>query len=140
MDDRALIAETNRNFYRALAARDMRLMEQVWLHADWVGCVHPGWTLLIGWKAIRQSWADILAGDEHLQIMPSQVMNHVEKDLAWVTCVENITAHDEGRWQYSLAQTTNLLQRVNTDWKLIHHHASPMPTVGRRNADEAEMN
>lgn len=130
MDDRAHIAETNRNFYRALAARDMRLMDQVRLHADWVGCVQPGWPLLVGWKAIRQSWVNIFAGGQPLQIMPSQVVIHIEKDLAWVTCTENITAHDEGDWNYSVAQATNLFQRVNDEWKLIHHHASPMPPQG----------
>ena len=130
MDDRAAIAETNRNFYRALAARDMRMMDQVWLHAEWVGCVHPGWALLVGWKNIRQSWVDIFAGGQHLQIMPSQVVMHIEKDLAWVTCTENITAHDEGEWHYSMATATNLFQRVNNEWKLIHHHASPMPVPG----------
>ncbi len=140
MDDRALIAETNRNFYRALTSRDMRVMDQVWLHADWVGCVHPGWSLLVGWKAIRQSWVEILSRDQHMQIMPSRVTIHIEKDLAWVTCTENITVHDEGRWQYSLAQATNLFQRVNDDWKMIHHHASPMPTHGTRDADVAAMN
>ena len=130
MDDRALIAETNRNFYRALAAHDMRMMDQVWLHADWVACVHPGWAMLVGWKAVRQSWVDIFASGQHMQIMPSQVVIHIEKDLAWVTCTENITAHGEGEWRYSVATTTNLFQRANGEWKLIHHHASPMPPQG----------
>src|SRR5262245_41849444 len=118
MDDRALIAETNRNFYRALAARDMPLMDQVWLHADWVGCVHPGWTLLTGWATIRESWVAILSGDQQLQIIPSQVMIHIENDLAWVTCLENITALAGARWQYSLTQATNLFQRVAHEWKM----------------------
>jgi ketosteroid isomerase-like protein len=129
-DDRALIASANRDFYRALASRDMRMMEQVWLHEEWVGCVHPGWALLVGWKAVRQSWVNIFAGGQRLQTMPSQVVIHIEKDLAWVTCTENITAHDSGAWTYSVAQATNLFQRVDGEWKLIHHHASPMPAHG----------
>ncbi len=127
MEDRATIAATNRNFYRALAARDMRVMDQVWLHAEWIGCVHPGQPLISGWKNIRHSWVQIFSSDQHLQIMPSQVVIRVEDQLAWVTCIENITTHHEGSWQHSLAQATNLFQHVNDEWKLIHHHASPMP-------------
>ncbi|MEP7198667.1 MAG: nuclear transport factor 2 family protein, partial [Chloroflexota bacterium] len=127
MDDRAQIAETNRNFYRAMRTGDMRLMEQVWLHADWVGCVHPGWPLLVGWPNIRHSWTQIFAGGQSLHIMPSQVVMHIEKDLAWVTCVENITAHEENAWQHSVATATNLFQRANDEWRMIHHHASAMP-------------
>jgi ketosteroid isomerase-like protein len=127
MEDRAAIAMANRNFYRALASRDMRLMEVVWLHADWVCCAHPGWAMLVGWKEIRQSWVSIMASEQRLQIMPSQVIIHVEQNLAWVTCVENITTHDEAEWRYAVAQTTNIFQRVGDEWKLIHHHASPLP-------------
>lgn len=131
-NDRAAVATSNRAFYRALASRDMRTMDPVWLHADWVGCVHPGWALLVGWKVIRQSWVDIFASGQNLQIMPSQVVIHIEKDLAWVTCLENITVHDEGDWNYSIATATNLFQRVNDEWKLIHHHASATPPAGTR--------
>ena len=42
------------SFYRAMRAQDMRLMEQVWLRADWVGCVHPGGALIVGWRAVRE--------------------------------------------------------------------------------------
>ena len=127
MEDRAAIAATNRNFYRAMGARDMRAMDQVWLHAEWVGCVHPGRPLISGWKAIRHSWVQIFSGEQHLQIMPSQVVIRVEDRLVWVCCIENITTHQQGTWQHSLAQATNLFQRVNDEWKLIHHHASSMP-------------
>lgn len=129
MDDRAAIAEANRNFYRALRAQDMRMMDQVWLHADWVACVHPGWTLLVGWREVRESWVRILAGAP-MQIMPSQVVIHVARDLAWVTCVENITTPGEALWQTAVAQATNLFQRAGEEWRMIHHHASTVAPGG----------
>lgn len=136
MDERATIAETHRNFYRALRGRDMRLMDTVWLHEDWVCCVHPGWPMLTGWKAIRQSWVDIMSSDQRLQIMPSQVVIRIEYHLAWVTCVENITTYSDAELQTGVAQATNLFQRVDNDWKMIHHHASPMPPPEARGWQE----
>jgi len=49
------IEETNARFYRAVESRDLDAMEALWLHADYVRCVHPGWCLLSGWDAVRQS-------------------------------------------------------------------------------------
>jgi len=126
MDDRAAIAETNRNLYRAMRGQDMRLMDQVWLHADWVTCIHPGSALLAGWPAVRESWVRILSSGA-LPVMPTRVMIHVERDLAWVTCIENITLPGETFWQTSATQATNLFQRAGDEWRMIHHHASAMP-------------
>lgn len=131
MDDRVAIAETNRNFYRALRGQDMRMLDQVWLHADWVACVHPGAAQVTGWPAVRDSWVRILTRGP-LPVLPTQVMIHVERDLAWVTCVENITMPGEPLWQTAAMQATNLFQRNGDEWRMIHHHASPLP-----NADEA---
>jgi ketosteroid isomerase-like protein len=129
MDDRAAIAEANRNFYRAMRAQDMRLMEHVWLRADWVGCVHPGGALIVGWRAVRESWLYIMARGA-VNVLPTQVTIHVERDLAWVTCIENITVPAEKLWRNTLTQATNLFQRSGDEWRMIHHHASPVSAPG----------
>ncbi|MCH7766008.1 MAG: hypothetical protein IH916_05570, partial [Acidobacteria bacterium] len=37
------VLAANRRFYTAMDSLDLEGMEAVWLHADWVKCVHPGW-------------------------------------------------------------------------------------------------
>ncbi|MDO8479545.1 MAG: nuclear transport factor 2 family protein [Candidatus Rokubacteria bacterium] len=61
------IEETNARFYRAIESRDLDAMEAVWLHADYVRCVHPGWGLLSGWDTVRQSWAAIFKDNRELR-------------------------------------------------------------------------
>ena len=60
------VREANRRFYLAFAALDMELMDQVWLHEDWVQCVHPGWDLLIGWEEVRESWLRIFTSTQRM--------------------------------------------------------------------------
>ena len=49
LTDEEEVLAVNRTFYTALHTLDMSLMAQVWLHEDWVKCLHPGWDLL--WPA-----------------------------------------------------------------------------------------
>jgi SnoaL-like domain len=56
-EDQAELIEANARFYRAFESFDLGQMEQVWSHADHVRCIHPGWALLAGWDAVRESCA-----------------------------------------------------------------------------------
>src|SRR4029079_1613206 len=50
------VADTNEAFYRAISSGDFAAMEELWFPAEWAECVHPGWTSLRGWEAVRDSW------------------------------------------------------------------------------------
>ena len=49
----------NTRFYQVFEALDIAAMEGVWVHDEHVKCVHPGWPLLTGWDAVRESWRTI---------------------------------------------------------------------------------
>ena len=51
------VRRANDRFYRAFESLDMKQMEAMWVQTDRAKCVHPGWELLEGWDAVRQSWA-----------------------------------------------------------------------------------
>ncbi|HMX30241.1 MAG TPA: nuclear transport factor 2 family protein, partial [Blastocatellia bacterium] len=42
-DVRDAVEQANQSFYLALENADLEAMAAVWLHEDWVKCVHPGW-------------------------------------------------------------------------------------------------
>ena len=123
-DDAAEVEEANARFYRALESLDIFQMEQVWSHGDHVRCVHPGWCLLSGWDAVRQSWEAIFRDSSEMRFSISDVDVHVEGDLAWVTCGENILSQARGQIGVTSLLATNMFERRGGDWLMIHHHAS----------------
>jgi uncharacterized protein (TIGR02246 family) len=127
--DATAVAAANLSFYRALEARDLENMGQVWLQDDTASCVHPGWHRLDGWEEIERSWENIFSNSRPWTVTCEDVRIAVAGDLAWVTCVEVIVpfgGDEEG--DAARMQATNLFGRVDGRWRLIHHHASPSPT------------
>lgn len=125
-DDYAAVREANRGFYEALERLDLQAMERVWLTEDWVKCIHPGWEMITGWPNIRRSWAVIFDSTQAMRIILTDISVHVIGDVAWVSCLENITAYHDGGMSPGLAQATNIFLRRQGEWFLVHHHASPV--------------
>jgi ketosteroid isomerase-like protein len=123
-DARRAVAEANARFYRAFEALDLAAMDAVWAHGEDVKCVHPGWPLLTGWSAVRESWQAIFANTEEMRFTISDVHVVLHADLGWVTCTENILSEVRGRVAVTAILATNLFAREADGWRMIHHHAS----------------
>ena len=132
------VREANRRFYQAFAALSLEQMDEVWLHEDWVECVHPGWDLLLGWEEVRESWARIFTSTQRMKIEITSVWVRVEGSVAWVACTEQVTSSFERGFDQGLVQATNLFVlrdppadappgQARPAWKMVAHHASPLP-------------
>ena len=132
------VREANRHFYQAFAALDLEQMDEVWLHEDWVECVHPGWDLLLGWEEVRESWARIFTSTQRMKMEIRSVWVHVEGAVAWVACTEQVTSTFEQGFDQALVQATNIFVlrdapadappgQARSVWKMVAHHASPLP-------------
>ena len=88
--DREEVLKVNQRFYEALGRRDLELMGTVWVKDSRAGCVHPGWIMLQGWEAIRQSWENVFDPRDQLNIRLSNVNVEVRGDVAWVTCNQEL--------------------------------------------------
>ena len=130
MSDEAEVIEANARFYRAFEALDIDEMDRVWAHGPHVKCVHPGWPLLTGWEAVRESWDTIFTNTEEMRFTLSNVSAAVGDDVAWVTCTENILSEVAGRVSVTAILATNLFERDGGGWRMIHHHASHVLTGG----------
>ena len=124
MSDLADIEQANARFYQAFETLDLARMDLVWSHGEHVTCVHPGWSLLVGWDAVRSSWEAIFENTAEIRFTLSDVRAAANGDLAWVTCTENIFSEVRGRLTVTSVLATNLFERGPRGWLMIHHHAS----------------
>ena len=118
------MTEANAQFYRAFETLDVAAMDAVWAHEADVACVHPGWPMLTGWSAVRESWRAIFANTEEMRFTLSDVRVGTGGPLGWVTCTENILSDVQGRVSVTAILATNLFARAGDQWLMIHHHAS----------------
>lgn len=120
----AEVEEANARFYRAFEALDIAAMDDVWAHTEHVKCVHPGWPLLTGWDAVRESWRVIFENTAEVRFTIGDVAVVVTGGIAWVTCTENILQSVRDRLSVTSVLATNLFTRTPDGWRMIHHHAS----------------
>lgn len=127
--DREKVLRVNQRFYEALGKRDLELMSTVWVRDERAGCVHPGWIMLQGWEAIRQSWENVFDPRDRLDIRLSNVNVEVRGDVAWVTCIQELVYIKRDPVMVNIAQSTNIFERHGDTWLMVLHHASPIPVV-----------
>ena len=125
-DDCDAVIAANTAFYRAFESLNLTRMEDVWLRAANVKCVHPGWGLLVGWGPVMESWQRIFANTVAMHFTLTGIHVEVVGDLAWVVLTENLESqHREGS-AAAQVQATNIFERQEGRWFLVHHHGSPV--------------
>ncbi len=124
------VTRANQEFYQAFESLDIGRMDRIWAQQEYVTCIHPGWTLRIGWPAVRDSWVLIFNNTFSMKFDLTEIQVQVAGDVAWVICTENITSRQGETTQESRVLATNLYERVGEQWKIIHHHGSPVMGTG----------
>lgn len=124
-DDDAVLA-ANDAFYRAFESLEIDRMRALWLSSATISCIHPGWAALVGWPAVMESWEQIFAGTLSMRFTLSDVSVHVAGDAAWVLCVENIESRQVDGAAAARVQATNVFQRRDGRWHIVHHHGGPL--------------
>lgn len=116
----------NEAFYKGFESLDITKMDAIWAHQDYVTCIHPGWHIRIGWPDVRDSWVVIFNNIFSMEFSLSELQVQVAGDVAWVICTENITSRQDDTTQHSQVVATNLFEKMENTWKMIHHHGSPL--------------
>ena len=120
------VMQANQGFYRAFQSLDIDQMVEVWVHAESVKCVHPGWALLQGWEPVMESWERIFDNADMMQFAITGAEVTLEGESAWVTCTENITSVMGGRSTEGRVQAINIYRKLEERWLMVYHHGSPM--------------
>jgi ketosteroid isomerase-like protein len=129
VNEHEALRRANERFYQALEGLDLGLMEGLWLHEDFVQCVHPGWEAIVGWSGVRRSFEEIFASTRWLRVAPTAVREVVLSEVGIVSCAENITlgGGPDGDLDLAMAHATNVFRRTKDGWRMILHHASSAP-------------
>lgn len=129
------VVAANERFYRAFESLDIKEMEAVWATTGAVQCIHPGWGPLSGWAEVRDGWVRIFNHTSAMQFTPQILHVSVHGDLAWLICVEVIHSRHGDQEQATQVLATNVFERREGAWRMLHHHASP---IFRASEEEAE--
>ena len=113
-------------FYEALEAADAEAMMEVWAEDEEIVCIHPGGPRLSGFVDVRASWVEIFAGGRRLEVQVSHQVVLGGMMLAVHSVRENISVKGETRSSMPVA-ATNAYLRTGNGWRMILHHASPVP-------------
>ena len=120
------VRKANADFYKAFETLNMKEMESVWLSEGHIQCIHPGWGVLRGWEPVMASWRRIFENTKEIHFMLTEVQIKVHDSLGWVTLCENITSRVGEEVVTGIVLTTNIFEKRNGSWFIIHHHGSPV--------------
>jgi uncharacterized protein (TIGR02246 family) len=125
-EDEKAVAAVNERFYRVFEHLDLEEMGRIWAADDSIQCGHPGWSVLRGRRAVMESWRRIFENSPIVRIMLTDVRIQVRGPVAWVTLYEHLNSSVEGQQVSATVLSTNILEKQGEEWRLIHHHGSPV--------------
>lgn len=127
--DSEAVRRANQAFYRAFESLDVAQMEAVWVRSARAQCTHPGWPRRVGFAAVMDSWERIFENTLGMTFELTGVEVSVMGDLAWVVCTENIASRGYDGIVQSQVEATNVFERHENGWRIVHHHGSPVFTA-----------
>ena len=128
-DNKAVIA-ANLAYYRALSARDMRAMEQVWTRgADNILIAPPVNPVThIGWQAITRNWEHYWSKFAEFSVSMQTSAINIVGPVAWVHGVEKSRRRTKtGETSSSTNFGTNIFVAQNDGWLMVFHQSVAMP-------------
>lgn len=122
-------------FYLAIEEADLIRMMEVWDDDEKIACIHPMGPRLQGQKEVKASWRRIFANGARMRFRISDADYILNGALAVHTVHENITI--TGRDNETVIVATNVYRRKQDGWRMILHHASPIPSS--KNAEPSHV-
>jgi ketosteroid isomerase-like protein len=125
-------------FYEALEAADLEAMMETWAEDEDIVCVHPGGPRLSGYDQVRASWAQLFGSGQKLKVHLTNQVVLSGMMLSIHSVHENILVPGETRPRPPVA-ATNVYLRTGSGWRMLLHHASPVPQAPQRQSDSPKI-
>jgi len=119
----------NQAFYVALSTGDVAAMQKVWSSDPDITNIGPASkAVAVGWGAIGKGFEGTRDAFPDLKAAMDQPRIKVVGTIAWVSGVEETQRKDKTGTPVSSANlATNIFQKQDGRWLMVHHHASRMP-------------
>ncbi|MBI4535664.1 MAG: nuclear transport factor 2 family protein [Ignavibacteriae bacterium] len=124
----------NARFYEAFENADLDALDSIWLHSQRVRCIHPGWDIIVGWEAVRESWERVFASNAAMKFSLRNVAAEIHGKLGVVVLIEEIVWRSGSSVESGSVLATNLFEHDGKTWRMIHHHGSPL--IGEKDSAE----
>jgi hypothetical protein len=118
--------ECEQAFYEALENADLEAMAGLWLQDDDVCCTHPGAARIVGYNAVRSSWASVL-GSGPLPIRTLARHSFESPTLAVTSLIEEILLLKGSVRQPVHVLVSNAFVKTPAGWKMVMHIGVPAP-------------
>ena len=122
-------------FYDAFERADLAAMMAVWADRDEVVCVHPHGPRLVGLDAVREGWAQIFSGGGRVRVVTADACKFEGQTVAIQSVVEMVSAPGQ-EGEAAAVAATNVFELTDEGWRLVIHHASPLPEAGTVEEEE----
>ena len=123
-------------FYDAFERGDLAAMMAVWAASDDIVCIHPQGPRLIGFEAVRESWAQIFAGGSQLRVRTTEARVFDSQTLAAHTVIELVAPPGEHANVTSIL-ATNVFELTDGGWRMVIHHAGAAPSEANPRREDA---
>jgi len=118
--------ECEQAFYEALESADADAMAELWLQDEEVCCTHPGATRLVGYHAVRSSWASILQSGP-LPIRTLARHSFESATLTVTSLIEEIVVLKGPVRELVHVLASNAFVKTSAGWKMVMHVGAPAP-------------
>jgi ketosteroid isomerase-like protein len=102
-------------------------MIEVWSHADDVTYLGPSGGILVGWEAVRNSWAEQAKLKLGGRVEPEDMHVTAGDEIGITVDYERGTSYINGKPEKVNIRATNVFRLENGKWKMIEHHADILP-------------
>lgn len=108
-----------------VAGRGLKKMRSAWHHTERVTSKHPNGEWAHGWDEVWATWEvySSFGREDRSGTRISDIRTYVYGDFAYTTSVFQASP----AWGSERIMCTNVLQRLDGQWKIIHHHADVSP-------------
>lgn len=124
--DEVSVLLANEQFYDALRAGSAEDMGQAWLNGDDVSVALVLSGLVVGYDAVIAEWRKLFGMGVPTGVKVEVLGVNVRRNLAWVVC-EQVVEGVRARAAFGAdGVATNFFQKRRGQWRMVHHHASPV--------------